>query len=166
MPDPETYKKEVIEPISSRILLHHYPDTTKSRSNYLSLVELRIKENPHDAYGYLYYIHESFGQKKYQDCLNFIFKKALCAVEDFIDPLFLPNVYLYAGDCYGMLGQYSKAERCYKLGIGACDYWRENYLALGAHYLYQKEYQKAKDILYQMLEKTVRQYHWLERDLS
>jgi glycosyltransferase involved in cell wall biosynthesis len=40
--------------------IHHYPDNTKSRSQYLDLLELSVKEDPHDDRNAYYYARELF----------------------------------------------------------------------------------------------------------
>ena len=45
-----TYTKEIneVRKIADKITLNHYPDKNKSRSSYLGLLELSVKENPND----------------------------------------------------------------------------------------------------------------------
>ena len=45
---------------SNKVYLFHHPDKTKSRGNYLPLLELRAEENPDDLYGQ-YYLAREFG---------------------------------------------------------------------------------------------------------
>jgi glycosyltransferase involved in cell wall biosynthesis len=47
--------------------LYHYPDQTKSRGGYLSLLELSVKEDPMDDRNAYYYARELFFYQKYEE---------------------------------------------------------------------------------------------------
>lgn len=46
---------------------HHHPDSTKSRSQYLLLLEMSVKEDPHSDRNVYYYARELFFYKKYEE---------------------------------------------------------------------------------------------------
>lgn len=52
------------------IVLNHYPDNTKSRSNYLDLLEMSVKENPKDDRDVHYLGREYFVYKRYDDAIK------------------------------------------------------------------------------------------------
>lgn len=49
------------------IKIHHYPDSSKSRSQYLPLLELAVKEDPEDDRNAHYYARELFFNNRYQE---------------------------------------------------------------------------------------------------
>lgn len=56
------------------IILNHYPDHTKSRSSYLSLLELSIKEDPSNDRNLHYLGREYMYYKKYNECIDTLIK--------------------------------------------------------------------------------------------
>jgi tetratricopeptide (TPR) repeat protein len=158
--------KESVGQISNRILLHHYPDLSKSRSNYLPLLELRMSENPEDYYGMVYLAHEYLVQKKYQKCVDYIQQVALANVRKCPDALFMPDLYLFLGDAYLSLNNVIFAEQSYRMGIASFPAFRDNYTALGVLLMSQNRVLEARDLMNEMFNKTRRFYSWLERDLS
>lgn len=160
-------EKENIEQISQRILLHHYPDPSKNRSNYLGLLELRLQENPiGDEYGKIYLAHEYFLQQKYETCIDFILSIGLLHSAKSLDALFTPDLCLFLGDSYLALKDNFRAEQYYRMGIASCPQFRENYISLALFLLQENRAVDALKILTEMLEKTIRLHSWLERDAS
>jgi glycosyltransferase involved in cell wall biosynthesis len=49
------------------IKIHHYPDSSKARSQYLPLLELSVKEDPNDDRNAHYYARELFFNRRYQE---------------------------------------------------------------------------------------------------
>jgi len=71
--------KQVTEFIDN-IETHHYPDKTKSRSQYLSLLEMSVREDPQNDRNAYYYARELFFYKRYSE-----------AAKEFKRHLSLPN---------------------------------------------------------------------------
>jgi glycosyltransferase involved in cell wall biosynthesis len=44
----QLYNETEVQSIADGFMLHHWPDASKSRSSYLGLLELAVKEEPHD----------------------------------------------------------------------------------------------------------------------
>lgn len=87
--------------------VHHWPDATKSRSQYLPLLELSVKEQPYNDRQSHYYARELYFYQRYEE-----------AIEEFKRHLSLERAtwnaeraasYRYIGDCYWKLGQYESA---------------------------------------------------------
>lgn len=152
--------------ISNDILLHHYQEEKGSRSSYLSLLQLRLQENPKDNYGKMYLMQEYFAQQKYEDCINFIKENLLKNLFEEEDLLFRPASYFFLGACYYMLHDYNKTVTSYKMGIASFPQYRDNYMALVGLYLDNNNYNEAYDTLKEMQENTIRFNSWLERDYS
>lgn len=60
--------------ITDLITLNHYPDSTKSRSSYLPLLELSVKENPNDDRNMHYLGREYMFYHKWNECIDTLIK--------------------------------------------------------------------------------------------
>ena len=59
---------------TENITVNHYPDSTKSRSSYLPLLELSVKENPLDDRNMHYLGREYMFYKKYNEAIDTLIK--------------------------------------------------------------------------------------------
>lgn len=146
-------------------LLHvdHYPDPTKSRSSYLPLLELRLKENPDDLMTMMYLGHEYYYRGKYEESINMLNKVLLKLPKKGLDTA---SCYLFIGDCYKKLNNKGEACSAYYTAIDADVKYIEPYLALGHIFLDNKMYEQSMGIVREGLRKAERKYSWLERDKS
>lgn len=147
------------------IHLHHYPDKTKSRGQYLPLLELRKKEYPRDWRGLIYLAHEYNYRREYQksiDQLNEILDK----YKDKYTLLEQASCYLFMGDNYNSLGKHDEAIRSYLRAIDLDKTYREPYVAMCEILLELKRFNEAEFYLKDALKNTYRHYTWLERDKS
>ena len=60
--------------VTDLITLNHYPDCNKSRSSYLPLLELSVKENPQDDRNMHYLGREYMFYHKWNECINTLIK--------------------------------------------------------------------------------------------
>jgi tetratricopeptide (TPR) repeat protein len=56
------------------IILNHYPDSSKSRSSYLKLLELSVKEEPNDDRNMHYLGREYMYYNRWNDCIDTLIK--------------------------------------------------------------------------------------------
>lgn len=97
------------------LLVVHKPDPTKSRGQYLHLLEMSVKEDPIDPRNAFYYARElsfhSQWQRSIDECERYL---ALPGAT-------WPNERCYAyrvmSRCYSELGDYANALRCARLGV-------------------------------------------------
>lgn len=68
-----TGEKENIK-VTDEITLNHYPDKLKSRSSYLPLLELSVKENPKDDRNMHYLGREYMYYGKWNECIDTLIK--------------------------------------------------------------------------------------------
>lgn len=69
------YQKEKENIITvNEIVLNHYPDNTKSRSSYLPLLELSVKENPNNDRNMHYLGREYMYYKRYNEAIDTLIK--------------------------------------------------------------------------------------------
>ena len=69
----ECNKKE-IKITTDKITVNHYPDNNKSRSSYLPLLELSVKENPTDDRNMHYLGREYMYYQKWNECIDTLIK--------------------------------------------------------------------------------------------
>lgn len=69
-----TQLKEEFSLTTDNIIINHYPDSTKSRSNYLPLLELSIKEDPTDDRNMHYLGREYMYYGKWNECIDTLIK--------------------------------------------------------------------------------------------
>ncbi|HHV32824.1 MAG TPA: glycosyltransferase [Clostridiales bacterium] len=108
------------------VTLDHYPDPKKSRSSYLSLLELAVTENPDDDRMAYYLGREYFYQGRWEDCIAALkrhlslprstWKEERCASMRWI------------AKSYHMLSQTQEAYRWYFRAISEVPYQREAYV--------------------------------------
>lgn len=152
----------------NEIHLHHYPDRSKPRTNYLPLLELRKKEgkmnnNKKDYYGLIYLAHEYYYRAKYHEAIQELQE----VLTDFkANPLDTASCYLFMGDSFKAIEDYSNAKLSYHKAILVDPTYREPYLNLAQVCLDCKEYSQAIFYVKEGLKKSFRHYTWLERDNS
>ena len=160
------YSQDEVLDLFDEIFLHHYPDQTKSRGSYLSLLELRAKEHPDDDdYGKLYLAHEYFYRYKFQECVSFI-EKFLLPQKYNYQSLERANIYTFLGDAYAAMGDRQHANSAWMQAMAEDPTYREPYLRLAAAANESQYYHLAKALVEECLEKTYRHYSWLEQDDS
>lgn len=110
------------------LVLHHYPDDTKPRTQYLPLLELSVKENPTNDRAVFWLGREYMYYKKYKE-----------SIETLKNHLLLPSAtwkeersasMRFIARCYDELGVVAEAKSWLFRSIAECPEIREPYLAL------------------------------------
>ena len=137
-----TQLKEEFSLTTDKIIINHYPDSTKSRSSYLPLLELSIKEDPTDDRNMHYLGREYMFYGKYKEAIktlkhhlkmkNATWRDERCASMRFISR------------SYYNLKDYKEALRYAIMSISEAPYLREGYYETGLIYYHLNEYNKAK----------------------
>ncbi len=161
----ETFSDEENLDLFDEITLHHYPDLSKPRSNYLPLLELRKKESSEDWYGLIYLAHEYYYQGHYEKALSEL-DFILTNYRDRYSSLEEASCHLFKGDSLVCLGREDEALESYGKAISVDDTYREPYVNMARIYLGRNDYDSARSILKRALDRTYRHYTWLERDIS
>lgn len=122
---------------SDKIVLHHYPDESKSRKEYLGLLELAVKESPTVKRNYFYLGREYYFYKEYDKALN-CFKKYLSFTGGFLEEK--AELRVYAAKCYIEKGDFNLAERELLLGIADCPKYKNLFVALCELYSKKRDF--------------------------
>lgn len=146
----------------NKIILHHYPDPKKSRSNYLDLLELRVKEDPQEPYG-RYLLGREYGvYERYDEAIaEFELTLSLPQINNF--PLVKNCVLGYLGDLYLIKENCSMAIRYYNEQIIVDKTYREPYMNLAEIYNRLGLYKIAETYVLEGLRNSYRHYDWTER---
>ena len=121
---------------TDRLLVVHKPDNTKSRGQYLHLLEMSVKEDPNDPRNAFYYarelsFHRQWGES-IRECERYL---ALPGAN-------WPNERCYAyrvmSRCYAELGDWNNAIRCARLGVVEAPGTREPWCEI-AKLAYQRQ---------------------------
>lgn len=161
----ELYELDESLNLFNEITLHHYPDPEKSRSNYLPLLELRKAENDKDWYGRIYLAHEYYYRGFYEKAIQEL-NDILTKYKENYSSLEEASCYLFRGDAFKALKEYSKAIDSYLEAIKIEPTYRETYLDLAQLYMDLGQNLQARFYLKEALVKSYRHYTWLERDTS
>ncbi len=135
------------------ILLNHYPDSTKSRSSYLPLLELSVKEDPEDDRNMHYLGREYMYYGMWEECINTLkkhlnLKSAKWNLERAASMRFIARSYIN-------LNNLIEAEFWYKLAIKESPNSREGYVELGM--LYYSEKRWLDSIFYLLKALTIKE---------
>lgn len=138
-------KEKEVSVLAPNITLNHYPDSEKSRSSYLPLLELSVKEDPEDDRNMHYLGREYMYYGKYNEAIDTLIKhlnlkSAVWDAERCASMRFIAR-------CYLSLNRKREAEMWYKLAIKEASYLRESYVELAQVYYDEEEYEKAYELL-------------------
>lgn len=152
-----------------KMYLHHYPDQTKSRGSYLSLLELRVAEDIEDKdfYGHCYLAHEYYYRGMYDKSI--ITLQEIIANDKYsshLTSLDIAACYLFLGDNYRAMNKLDEAIYYYNFAIEADSSYREPYLCIAEILNEKKLYEAAIGYVKCGLANSIRHYSWLEKDDS
>jgi len=133
---PIPYMIDEVYADTDMLMVTHKPDNTKSRGQYLPLLEMSVKEDPIDPRNAFYYARElSFHgqwQRSIEECERYL---NLPGAD-------WPNERCYAyrvmSRCYSELGDWDNAIRCARLGVVEAPYTREPWCEI-AKLAYQRQ---------------------------
>jgi len=128
--DPRTV--EVIQ-TTDKTLVEHYPDPTKSRAQYMDLLEVSVKEDPYCPRNAFYYARElTYNGRPHE---------AIVALKKYLEmPKTWANERCYAmrllGKCYGEINNSHESMQWYHRAVAEAPYTREPWFELAfASYL-------------------------------
>ena len=132
------------------VILRHYPDTTKSRSSYLPLLELSVKEDPEDDrnmhyLGREYMYYEMWEKsietlKKHLSLKNAVWKDERAASMRFI------------ARCYKHLGNLEEARRWYSLAFLEAPHLRDALVEKALLEYEEEQYSEVEKLCFRALE--------------
>lgn len=152
------YESEEHCHFTDEFMLHHYPDPTKSRSQYLNLLELGVKEDPHDDRSSHYLGREYL--------YNGLFD---AAIKELTRHLSLPSAkwdaekaasMRFIAKCYEYKQNTSEAEKWYQRAVAEYPN-RETWFELGDFYRKLNKYHLAYSALKEALTYEIREFSYI-----
>lgn len=159
---------EVITPIDNKpyetitikeLQLNHYADNTKSRGQYLPLLELAVQEDPYGDRNMHYLGREYFFHRDYKKAIETLQKHLQLPSATWKDERSASLRYM--AKSYYALKDYENAEKNFKLAIIETPHLREGYFDLGNFYYEQKDYLSAVFILETMQNIKERELNYI-----
>lgn len=134
----------------NNITLNHYPDSTKSRSSYLPLLELSVEEDPTDDRNMHYLGREYMYNKEWTKAITTLkkhldLKKATWKDERAASMRFISR-------CYKNLDNYAEARSYLDKAIKEAPYLRDAYVERAILEFEQKNYQETERYCLKALE--------------
>jgi tetratricopeptide (TPR) repeat protein len=123
--DPRT--REVYAQTGAMLITHH-PDMEKSRSQYMGLLEVAVREDPHCPRNAFYYARELTYEHRWEEALDAL-KRYLALPVPLWDA---EKAYAYRlmGDAHETLLRPDDAMKCYRQGVIECSRHRCSWYAL------------------------------------
>lgn len=163
-----SYSGFEVRAFDENIVLNHYPDHQKSRSSYLPLLELSVKEDPEDDRNMHYLGREYMYYNKWNEAIDTLIKhlnleKAVWKDERCASMRFI-------GRCYKNLKRPLEAEMWYKKALEEAPHLKEAYTELALFYYENKKYDEAIPLLEKALniKKGYKSYitEWFSTDFN
>ncbi len=132
------------------LISNHYPDKDKSRSNYLPLLELSVKEDPEDDRNMHYLGREYMYYGRWQEAIDTLIKHLNLKSATWHDERCASMRFI--GRCYKNLKRYDEAIMWYEKAIKEAPYLRDAYMELAILYYEQENYEKVYMYLKQALK--------------
>ena len=121
-----------------KITLNHYPDKEKSRSSYLPLLELSVKEDPTDDRNMHYLGREYMYYKRYNEAIDTLIKHLNLKKATWHDERAASMRYI--ARCYTEMNRFEEAKMWLKKAITEAPYLRDAYIELSLLLLKLNEY--------------------------
>lgn len=118
-------EKEVFK-TTEEIVVDHYPDSTKSRSNYLPLLELSVKENPDNDRNMHYLGREYMFHGKYNEAIDMLIKHLNLKSATWKDERCASMRFI--ARCYKHLKRYDESKMWFDKAINEAPYLRDPYV--------------------------------------
>ena len=143
-------KENVIK--CENITLNHYPDRTKSRSSYLPLLELSVKEDPKDDRNMHYLGREYMYYGKYQEAIDTLIKHLSLPTATWKDERCASMRFI--ARCYKYLKRYNESIMWLEKAIKEAPYLRDPYIELALTYYILEDYPNVEKYCLEALKIT------------
>jgi len=151
------FKNEIIN--LPQIQLNHHADNSKSRSSYLPLLELSVKEDPTNDRNMHYLGREYMFQKNYNKAIETLTKHINLPTATW--SLERSASYRYIANCYKHKNDTVNQEKNLLLALLEDNSTREPYFELAVFYFEQKDYLKSALTFNEMFKITERQLNYM-----
>ena len=136
--------------VTDEITLNHYPDRKKSRSSYLPLLELSVKEDPEDDRNMHYLGREYMYYEKWNECIDTLIrhlhlKRATWKDERCASMRFIARSYIH-------LKRFDEAKMWLEKAIAEAPYLRDPYIEMALLCYQLEDYQSVIEYVTKALQ--------------
>ncbi len=149
---------------TDEITLNHYPDHTKSRGQYLELLELSVKEDPEDDRNMHYLGREYMYYGKYNECIETLLNHLKLKTATWKDERSASMRYIARS--YIGLNRIDEAKMWYQKAIKETPYLREPLVELAMLEYTNQNYQEVKNLCLKALEITGKYKSYINEPFS
>lgn len=135
---------------TNEITLNHYPDNTKSRSSYLPLLELSVKENPEDDRNVHYLGREYMYCGKWNEAIDTLIKHLNLPSATWKDERCASMRFI--ARCYQKLNRFDEARMWLNKAILEAPHLRDSFVELALLEYNQNDLNKVKECCIKALE--------------
>ncbi len=146
------------------ITLNHYPDSKKSRSSYLPLLEISVEEDPEDDRNMHYLGREYMYYNQYEKAITTL-KKHLCLQKAIWKDERAASM-RFIGRCYAKLGNRKEAHLWYDKAIKEAPYLRDGYIENAMLYYEEKKYEEIEKYCLEALKITTHEKTYINEIFS
>ena len=118
--------------------VEHHADPTKSRAQYLPLLELAVREDPHNDRNVHYLGREYLFRGRYRECIDTLNRHVRMPEATWADEKCAS--FRYMARAYQALGQAGEAERCLLHAVAMAPHLREGWVELGRLYYAREDW--------------------------
>lgn len=151
------YPNETLN-LYGRVILRHYPDPSKDRTNYIELLKIRYQENPDDPQSFLYLLREYTYYNKWNEIVSEDYSIRSRSVN--YRNADAGAAFIYLGDAYCHIGECERGMSCFFESILKYPYERAAYIRLAKELIDGGRPGIAKEILRNALSITKRNVDW------
>ncbi len=144
-----SYSGAEVKMLNENIVVNHFPDEEKSRSSYLPLLELSVKEDPLDDRNMHYLGREYMYYGRWNEAIDTLIKHLNLEKATWRDERCASMRFI--GRCYLKLNRPFEGEMWYKKAIDEAPHLKEPYVELGIFYYNNGKYKQAKDLFLKAL---------------
>lgn len=149
---------------NENIVLNHYPDYNKSRSNYLNLLELSVKEEPNNDRNMHYLGREYMYYGKWNESIDTLIKHLNLKSATWKDERSASMRFI--SRCYLNMGRIEEARMWLKKAIKETPYLRDPYIEMAKLEYSQSNYNKVKYYCYKALKINFHQKTYINEIFS
>ena len=144
---------------TNEIVINHYPDVKKSRSSYLPLLELSVKEEPLDDRNLHYLGREYMYYKRYNEAIDTLIKHLSLPTATWKDERCASMRFI--SRCYINLGRYEEAKMWLTKAIKEAPYLRDGYMEKALLMYQLKDYKETEKLVKKALKIPLNQHSYI-----
>lgn len=151
-------EKDEVKVVSDKIVLNHYPDSNKSRGQYLELLELSVREYPDSDRNWHYLGREYMFHQEWNKAIDTLLYHLKMKNSTWKDERAASMRFI--ARCYNNMGRIDEARMWYNKAIDEAPYLRDAYVELAMLEYREKNFKEVYDkcILASQIEINNRSY--------